>query len=158
MALQRQGGVHAVVLNLRVGVDQRTVARYAELIHKQNLLRTYQVAADVGDDLVKEARRIVDAERRSDGANRKPRPDVRPLTEMYTKALFQTPTGWRVAITNRRGLRPSERGKFFMNEFGSSKPQWEGDSATVQRKARPGRHIARRARDRVYQRIRRGTV
>lgn len=163
------------LINLRVGFDQRTIARLAEALHERALVVTRAGADRAGVLMVDECREIINSERK---APSRPRPGIRPLEEMYTYKVFREANGHRSAITNSRTLNQSERGKFFMNELGTAK-SYEipkrgqatdevfpitgpgGERTYAERivmPARPGRHIARRARDRVYQRVRRGTV
>lgn len=163
------------VINLRVGFDQRTVARLAAALTERAMVISRDGADEAGKLMVQECGIIINQERKTPSRSR---PGIRPLEKMYTYKVVRQPAGHRAFITNSRTLNSAERGKFFMNELGRAQPyqipkpgEDNGEvfpilgpggqrqyAERIHMPARPGRHIARRARDRVYQRIRRGSV
>jgi hypothetical protein len=166
-------------MKLRVGFDQRTVDRIAKVLHGAAENKTASSAETTGILMVEEAVRTVD----SDGAfgarqtigrtNPDPR---RPLRDLYGYRVARVADGHRVFLTHVQGATLDEQRKLAAIEHGASSPytirprppgralSWANTSGeqsfakAVTHPAFPGRNIAKRARDRVYQRVRRGVV
>jgi hypothetical protein len=167
-----------MVTQFRIGFEEGTINKIAAILHGEAQAQSARAAETTGILLVDECKKIIRDENiigpRKDPPRNRPDPRRR-LSELYAYETIHTAEGSRVFITTVPDATKDEISKVKAIEAGA-----RGHYDITPRRARAlsfydregthrlrkavnhpptaARNIARRARDRVYQRLRRGVV